>query len=62
MADNVSGGLDFGALQKLPLSVKLCEKIVSGIQNALYTVKVISADHIRVYLNDGTEIDQMVGP
>lgn len=26
MADNVSGGLDFGALQKLPLSVKLCEK------------------------------------
>ena len=35
MADNVPGGLDFGALQKLPLSVKLCEKIIGGIQNAL---------------------------
>ena len=35
MADNVPGGLDLGALQKLPLSVKLCEKIIGGIQNAL---------------------------
>ena len=32
------------------------------IRQLVHTVKVISADHIRVYLNDGTEIDQMVGP
>jgi len=36
MADNIPGGLDLNALQKLPLSVKLCEKIIGSIQNALY--------------------------
>lgn len=30
------------------------------IRQLVHTVKVISADHIRVYLNDGTEIDQTV--
>ena len=30
------------------------------IRQLVHTVKVISADHIRVYLNDGTEIDQEV--
>lgn len=30
------------------------------IRQFVHTVKVISADHIRVYLNDGTEIDQEV--
>ena len=43
MADNVPGGLDFGALQKLPLSVKLCEKIIGGIQNALYKGAVFNS-------------------
>lgn len=32
------------------------------IRQLVHTVKVISTDHIRVYLNDGTEIDQTVGP
>ena len=32
------------------------------IRQLVHTVKVISADHIRVYLNDGTEIDQTVSP
>ena len=32
------------------------------IRQLVHMVKVISADHIRVYLNDGTEIDQTVGP
>lgn len=32
------------------------------IRQLVHTVKVISADHIRVYLNDGTEIDQKVSP
>lgn len=32
------------------------------IRQLVHTVKVISADHIRVYLNDGTEIDQEVHP
>ena len=31
------------------------------IRQLVHTVKVISTDHIRVYLNDGTEIDQTVG-
>ena len=30
------------------------------IRQLVHTVKVISTDHIRVYLNDGTEIDQTV--
>ena len=30
------------------------------IRQLVHTVKVISSDHIRVYLNDGTEIDQKV--
>lgn len=30
------------------------------IRQLVHTVKVISADHIRVYLNDGTEIEQKV--
>ena len=30
------------------------------IRQLVNTVKVISADHIRVFLNDGTEIDQEV--
>lgn len=32
------------------------------IRQLVHTVKVISADHIRLYLNDGTEIDQTVDP
>ena len=32
------------------------------IQQLVHTVKVISADHIRVYLNDGMEIEQKVSP
>ena len=32
------------------------------IRQLVHTVKVISADHIRLYLNDGTEIDQKVSP
>ena len=32
------------------------------IRQLVHTVKVISADHIRVFLNDGTEIDQTVDP
>ena len=32
------------------------------IRQLVHTVKVISSDHIRVYLNDGTEIDQKVSP
>ena len=32
------------------------------IRQLVHTVKVISTDHIRAYLNDGTEIDQTVGP
>lgn len=32
------------------------------IRQLVHTVKVISADHIRVYLNDGTEIYQEVSP
>lgn len=32
------------------------------IRQLVHTVKVISTDHIRVYLNDVTEIDQTVGP
>ena len=32
------------------------------IRQLVHTVKVISADHIRVYLNDGMEIDQTVSP
>ena len=32
------------------------------IRQLVHTVKVIFSDHIRVYLNDGTEIDQMVSP
>ena len=32
------------------------------IRQLVHTVKVISADHIKVYLYDGTEIDQKVSP
>ena len=32
------------------------------IRQLVHTVKVISSDHIRVYLNDGVEIDQKVSP
>ena len=32
------------------------------IRQLVHTVKVIFSDHIRVYLNDGTEIDQTVSP
>ncbi len=32
------------------------------IRQLVHTVKVISADHIKVYLYDGTEIDQTVNP
>lgn len=32
------------------------------IRQLVHTVKVISADRIRVYLHDGTEIDQAVSP
>lgn len=32
------------------------------IRQLVHTVKVISADHIKVFLNDGTEIEQKVSP
>ena len=32
------------------------------IRQLVHTVKVISASQIRVYLNDGTEIEQKVSP
>ena len=32
------------------------------IRQLVHTVKVISADHIKVFLYDGTEIDQKVSP
>ena len=32
------------------------------IRQLVHTVKVISADHIKVYLYDGMEIDQKVSP
>ena len=32
------------------------------IRQLVHTVKVISADHISVYLNDGMEIEQEVSP
>ena len=32
------------------------------IRQLVHTVKVISADHIKVFLYDGTEIDQTVSP
>ena len=32
------------------------------IRQLVHTVKVISADYIKVYLYDGTEIDQTVNP
>lgn len=32
------------------------------IRQLVHTVKVISANHIKVYLNDGAEIDQTVSP
>ena len=32
------------------------------IRQLIHTVKVISIDHIQVYLYDGTEIDQTVSP
>lgn len=32
------------------------------IRQLVHTVKVISADHIKAYLYDGTEIDQKVSP
>ena len=32
------------------------------IRQLVHTVKVISADHIKVFLYDGTEIDQAVSP
>lgn len=31
------------------------------VRQLVHTVKVISADHIKVFLYDGTEIDQTVG-
>lgn len=43
MANEIPGGLDLGALQKLPLSVKLCEKIIGGIQSALYKGAVFNS-------------------
>lgn len=32
------------------------------IRQLVHTVKVLSKDRIRVYLNDGTEIEQTVAP
>ena len=32
------------------------------IRQLVHTVKVISVDHIKVFLYDGTEIDQTVSP
>ena len=43
MANEIPGGLDLNALQKLPLSVKLCEKIIGSIQNALYKGAVFNS-------------------
>jgi len=43
MVDNIPGGMDLAALQKLPLSVELCEKIVGGLQYALYKGAVFNS-------------------
>lgn len=42
------------------LSPQLTQWDENWIRQLVHMVKVISADHIRVYLNDGTEIDQTV--
>ena len=42
------------------LSPQLTQWDENWIRQLVHTVKVISADHIRVYLNNGTEIDQAV--
>ncbi len=42
------------------LSSQLTQWDENWIRQLVHTVKVISADHIRVYLNDGTEVDQTV--
>lgn len=39
------------------LSPQLTQWDENWIRQLVHTVKVISADHIRVYLNDGTEVD-----
>lgn len=44
------------------LSPQLTQWDENWIRQLVHTVKVISAEHIRVYLNDGTEIDQAVDP
>jgi site-specific DNA recombinase len=44
------------------LSPQLTQWDENWIRQLVHTVKVISADRIRVYLNDGTEIDQTVDP
>lgn len=44
------------------LSPQLTQWNENWIRQLIHTVKVISADHIRVCLNDGTEIDQTVDP
>lgn len=44
------------------LSPHLTEWDENWIRQLVHTVKVISAGHIRVYLNDGKEIDQAVDP
>ena len=43
MAENIPGGLDLQALQKLPLSVKLCETIISAIQKGIYKESVFNS-------------------
>lgn len=42
------------------LSPRLTQWDENWIRQLVHTVKVISADHIRVYLNDGAEIEQEV--
>lgn len=60
--------------QTVQLHVHAMEEALDGVSHRMqqwdeemiwqlvHTVKVISADHIKVYLYDGTEIDQKVSP
>ena len=63
----------FSMIQPLTAHVHTMEEALDGMSHSMqqwdeemirqlvHTVKVISADHIKVFLYDGTEIDQIVG-
>ena len=55
----------FNRLQKATIALdqadhRITEWSEETIRQLVHTVKVISKDHIKVYLYDGTEIDQEV--